>query len=141
MTEITPLVQSKRIQLEKTVNGDLPLLRMDSERILQVLRNLIGNAAKFTPEKGRITVSARAVGAGVEVSVQDTGPGIPAERLPTVFEKFTGSDLRGGTGLGSRHRQTHYRRPRRRGSGRKQTGPGQQVHFCSVVLISFSRRS
>jgi two-component system sensor histidine kinase GlrK len=99
-TEIEPLVEAKRILLSKQVEDGLPLLAMDEDRILQTLRNLLGNAAKFTAEKGRITVAARPVNEGIEVSVADTGLGIPAERLATVFEKFNGSDPKRGTGLG-----------------------------------------
>ena len=72
----------------------------DGDRILQTLRNLLGNAAKFTQEKGRITVTGHRVNGGVEVAVEDTGPGIPEEKLATVFEKFSGSDPKRGTGLG-----------------------------------------
>ncbi len=78
---------------------------MDRDRILQALRNIIGNAVKFTPEKGRVSVSARRADHGVEVSVADTGPGIPAGNLITIFEKFQQSIIEGshpvkGTGLG-----------------------------------------
>ena len=100
MTEIAPLVEAKRIQLSKQVERSLPLLKMDGDRILQTLRNLLGNAAKFTQEKGRISVAARLAKEGVEVAVEDTGPGIPKEKLATVFEKFSGSDPKRGTGLG-----------------------------------------
>ena len=100
MTEIAPLVEAKRIQLSKQIEHSLPLLKMDGDRILQTLRNLLSNAAKFTQEKGRISVAARLAGEGIEVAVEDTGPGIPKEKLATVFEKFSGSDPKRGTGLG-----------------------------------------
>lgn len=100
MTEITPLVEAKKIRLDKEIIGPVPLCTMDKERILQVLRNLIANAARFTPEQGRIQVSAKGRNGGVEVSVEDTGSGIPREKQATVFEKFSGSDHKRGTGLG-----------------------------------------
>jgi two-component system sensor histidine kinase GlrK len=105
MIEMVPLVESKKIRLERDGFEGVPAIRMDSERILQVLRNLIGNAVKFTPEGGRITISARQADKGVEVSVADTGPGIPVEKLTTVFDKYqqagaTGSYRMRGTGLG-----------------------------------------
>jgi signal transduction histidine kinase len=100
MTEITPLVEAKKISLSKQIEDGLPPLKMDAERILQTLRNLLGNAAKFTQENGRITIAGHLVSGGVEVAVEDTGPGIPEERLATVFEKFSGSDPKRGTGLG-----------------------------------------
>ncbi len=103
--EIGPLAEAKKINLEVLVTEALPTIRMDSERILQALRNIIGNAVKFTPEKGQVRVSARRVDHGVEVSVADTGPGIPAGNLITIFEKFQQATTEGsypvkGTGLG-----------------------------------------
>ena len=84
---------------------ELPMIIMDDERILQALRNLIGNAVKFTPEGGWIKISARPGDQGLEVSVTDTGPGIPKEDIPTIFGKFHQVSVRhsertNGTGLG-----------------------------------------
>jgi len=105
MIEIVPLVESKNIRVERNGFDGLPILRMDNERILQVLRNLIGNAVKFTPEGGRVIISARLTDHGIEVSVADTGPGIPPENLTTVFNKYQQATTAGsyrikGTGLG-----------------------------------------
>jgi two-component system sensor histidine kinase GlrK len=86
--ELGPLVDSKKIILEIMVKEGLPIVKIDSERILQALRNIIGNAVKFTPEGGRVKVSARYADHGVEISIADTGPGIPKENLITIFEKF-----------------------------------------------------
>jgi two-component system, NtrC family, sensor histidine kinase GlrK len=104
-TEMVPLIESKKIHLERKGFEALPLIRMDKERILQVLRNLIGNAVKFTPDGGRVMISARQASQGVEVSVADTGPGIPPEKLMTIFDKYqqagtSGSYKMKGTGLG-----------------------------------------
>jgi len=103
--EIGLLAGAKKINLEVTVTKELPILKIDGEKIIQALRNIIGNAVKFTPEAGRVTILARSVNHGVEVSVADTGPGIPAENLVTIFEKFHqapagGSSPVKGTGLG-----------------------------------------
>ncbi len=100
MMEMAPLVEAKRIRFEREVSAEVPLVRMDVERVLQVLRNLIGNAIKFTPENGRITIVTAPVKSGVEVSIADTGPGIPEEDLVTIFEKFRSKDHTRGTGLG-----------------------------------------
>ena len=96
---------AKKIALSKQIPGELPILRLDVERILQTLRNLIGNAVKFTPEGGQVRVSAKPLERGVEVSVSDSGPGIPKENLTTIFEKFRQGTSKGpaemkGTGLG-----------------------------------------
>ena len=103
--EIGPLVEAKKINLEVKVMERLPIIKIDSERILQAIRNLIGNAIKFSPERGRVRISVRSVDHGVEVSVADTGPGIPTGDLVTIFEKFRQATTRGshpikGTGLG-----------------------------------------
>ena len=103
--EITPLIEAKGIQLETEVAERLPTVKVDSERILQALRNLIGNAVKFTPRAGRVKVAARSVTGKIEVSVRDTGPGIAPENLKAIFDKFHQGNSNGafsvnGTGLG-----------------------------------------
>lgn len=105
VAELTPLVEAKQIQLHSVIENKLPAVRLDPERILQVLRNLIGNAVKFTPRGGEVNVVARPVNGKLEISVKDSGPGIPAESLSTIFEKFNQGDrknflTRQGTGLG-----------------------------------------
>ncbi|HUM13408.1 MAG TPA: ATP-binding protein [Myxococcaceae bacterium] len=100
--------QSLAGQTSVIINTDvapaLPSVDADEERVLQVLENLIGNALKFTPPGGVVTVGAtRAPGPGwVLFSVRDTGPGIPGEHLSRVFDRFWqahASDRR-GAGLG-----------------------------------------
>jgi two-component system sensor histidine kinase GlrK len=103
--EITPLVEAKEISIETEVAAELPALKLDRERFLQVLRNLLGNAAKFTPKAGKVKVVARSVNSGVEISVWDTGPGIAAEKIDAIFDKFQQGTANGvsstnGTGLG-----------------------------------------
>lgn len=98
--EIIPYAEAKKITLEKRISKDMPLCRIDKERILEALRNLIANAVKFTPEGGVITIAAQPRKEGMEVSVEDTGPGIPKDNLLNIFDKFASSDKRKGTGLG-----------------------------------------
>jgi two-component system, NtrC family, sensor histidine kinase GlrK len=103
--EITPLVEAKEIRLETEIAEGLPAVKLDRERILQALRNLLGNAVKFTPKAGRVTVVARPINGKVEVSFRDTGPGIPTENLKTIFDKFhqassAGAFSANGSGLG-----------------------------------------
>jgi signal transduction histidine kinase len=82
----------------------MPDIEGDGDRLVQVLDNLISNALKFTPKGGSIRVATRAVPDGVELSVADTGAGIPKDDLPRIFERFYQVDkARGpqrGTGLG-----------------------------------------
>jgi histidine kinase len=77
----------------------------DPERVHQVLFNLLDNAVRFTPAGGRITITASRHNGAVDVAVADTGPGIQAEHLPRVFDRFYRVDEArsrddGGTGIG-----------------------------------------
>jgi signal transduction histidine kinase len=75
----------------------------DPDRLRQVLDNLLSNALKYGPADGEARIRARREGAFVRVSVADRGPGIPAEHLPRLFERFhrvAGERHPGGTGLG-----------------------------------------
>jgi signal transduction histidine kinase len=91
-------------RLEAEVAEGVPLVLADRDRLLQVFSNLVGNGLKFTPEGGRVRIRADAEREGeVRFSVEDTGPGIPAESLPHLFELFwQARDRRAtlGTGLG-----------------------------------------
>jgi len=84
--------------------GDSMLVSADSRRVLQVIGNLLSNALKFTPEGGSIDCTAQRDGEFVRFSVIDTGPGIPAEELPMLFDRFYqtsgNAHKRKGLGLG-----------------------------------------
>jgi signal transduction histidine kinase len=99
---LAPLAQEKSIRLDREITAPLPRITADAGRVLQVLSNLVGNAIKFTPEGGRIVIGAVAVPTGVEFTVSDTGPGIPAEQLERIFGRFWQADAadRRGIGLG-----------------------------------------
>jgi two-component system phosphate regulon sensor histidine kinase PhoR len=91
------------LSLVVDIPSDLPEALADRERIEQVLVNLIHNAIKFTPPGGQINIAAKAEGDDIQVSVADTGVGIPADDLPRIFERFYKADKAragGGTGLG-----------------------------------------
>ena len=79
-------------------------MKADIDRIRQVLFNLLGNALRYTPEGGRITLSALAMDGGLRVSVADNGQGIAPDELPHVFDRFYQGDyaarMEGNTGLG-----------------------------------------
>lgn len=99
---LRPLAAGSTIRLETDIEQNLPLVLADAARVQQVLSNLVGNAVKFTPRDGRITVCAERHDAEVRFAVIDTGPGIPAEQLPHIFGRFwqaKTSDRR-GIGLG-----------------------------------------
>ena len=103
--EMTPLMEAKKIQSRTEIAPEIPPLNLDRERMLQALRNLIGNAVKYTPEGGQILISAFCRDHKVECSFKDTGQGIPEENLKEIFEKFhqlpvKASEWAKGTGLG-----------------------------------------
>jgi two-component system, sensor histidine kinase ChiS len=99
-----PLIGHKNLQLINSIPADLPPVEADENRLQQILHNLIGNAIKFT-ESGRVEVSAFSHQSKIQITISDTGIGIPAEKLDRIFESFEqaeGSTARqyGGTGLG-----------------------------------------
>lgn len=103
--EIEPLAETRNIRIETEISEELPFITMDTERILQVLRNLVGNAVKFTPNEGYVCISAQAVDNGVKVSVADSGTGISEEKVTAIFDKYYQDTLASsskikGTGLG-----------------------------------------
>lgn len=78
----------KDITIHSDIPSDLPLIDADSENMEKVFVNLVGNAVKYTPSGGSVSVKASDLGTHLQVSVCDTGMGIPAESLPHIFEKF-----------------------------------------------------
>ncbi|QSQ25412.1 PAS domain S-box protein [Pyxidicoccus parkwayensis] len=96
------LAEAKSIQLIADVPDDTPPLLADHDRVIQILSNLIGNALKFTPEGGTIIVRVEPEGGTVRFSVRDTGAGIAAEDIPSLFEPFWQARVgsKDGTGLG-----------------------------------------
>jgi len=106
MDFVRPLADKKNLQLSSAVDEDVPALHSDSGKVKQILYNLLSNAIKFTPAGGRVDVRVRVDGQEhVELSVSDTGPGIPAEKQEQIFEQFRQLDASwtreyGGTGLG-----------------------------------------
>jgi signal transduction histidine kinase len=96
---------AKGIALQVDLPEDLSLVDVDPQRIGQVLGNLLRNALTHTPPGGEVIITARSGESEVEVSVSDTGEGIPFEHLPYIFERFYRADksrsrATGGTGLG-----------------------------------------
>ncbi len=97
-----PLAESRQVRFEQSVNEPDLVICAERERVLQVLSNLLGNALKFTPPGGRVTLSVDREGTTVRFAVVDTGPGIPRENLSSIFERFWKVEASGerGTGLG-----------------------------------------
>jgi signal transduction histidine kinase len=101
VTLVSPQKSMKDVALEVDVFPDLPLVSMSREHLVQVLLNLLLNAADACGERGRIVVRAAPVSQGVRIVVEDTGPGVAPNVRDRLFEPFvTTKDVGKGTGLG-----------------------------------------
>ena len=105
VSEIDVASSGRGVRLETELPPDLPPVLADRERLHQVLFNLLDNAVRFTPAGGEVRVRAHRVNGHCEVEVTDTGPGIPQEHIPRLFERFYRVDHSrsredGGTGIG-----------------------------------------
>jgi len=103
---LAPRFESKRITLDLELAPDLPHLLADEDRAIQVLTNLTGNALQYTPEGGKVTISAKRINNEIKISVHDSGIGIPPEHLAQIFDRFYRVDKSrsrqsgGGSGIG-----------------------------------------
>ncbi|MBI1794628.1 MAG: HAMP domain-containing histidine kinase [Chloroflexi bacterium] len=105
---LAPQAESKRITLDVELAPDLPRILADEDRAVQVLTNLVGNALQYTPEGGVVTVSAMRAKDNLQISIRDTGIGIPPEHLDHIFDRFYRVDASrsrsrqagGGSGIG-----------------------------------------
>jgi signal transduction histidine kinase len=112
VSSLMPLAKKKNIELTFSIHSSYPTLIQDSGKLRQILNNLLSNAIKFTPEGGRVRVSAESRNSELfDLIVEDTGIGIPLEEQESIFEKFRqGKTIPGqadamtreyeGTGLG-----------------------------------------
>ena len=97
--------REKEIDISKDLPENLPLIRGDRDRLVQIFLNILDNAVKFNPRGGKIDIKAAERGGEVEVRISDSGPGIPQSEIPRIGERFyridkTRSRELGGTGLG-----------------------------------------
>ncbi|MGI8836739.1 MAG: PAS domain S-box protein [Pyrinomonadaceae bacterium] len=102
---VRPAMEAKDIKIETLIDSSLRLVSGDSDRLQQVIWNVLSNAAKFTPAGGKVEIAVGQNNAHVEIKVKDTGPGIDPNFLPHVFERFRQADgsttrTHGGLGLG-----------------------------------------
>ena len=98
---LEPLAAAKTIKLVdgSPEHGDLQI-SCDHDRVIQLFSNVVGNAVKFTPEGGKVTLRAEPDGAMVRFSVADDGPGISTEELPYVFDRYYQARRRNRDGIG-----------------------------------------
>jgi len=100
--KLAPLAQRKKIDLELKPCPELPPVKIDQDRIAQVVENLLGNALKFTPDGGKVDVSVSLIEGGfVRVAISDTGCGVAKEHLERIFERFKRIDRGRETGMGT----------------------------------------
>ena len=102
-----PTLIERRIDLTATVADGTPLIWGDADRLEQALQNVAANAIRHTPDGGAVTLRAEAAGDRIRLTVADSGPGIPAEHLAHIFDRFykadasrAGTRVASGSGLG-----------------------------------------
>jgi signal transduction histidine kinase len=103
--QVRPLIEARHHQLAQNLSATPVFVEGDYKRLVQVLANLLNNAAKYTPEGGKLAIWLGATAEQVLISVSDSGIGISAELLPTVFDLFSQAERtpdrsQGGLGLG-----------------------------------------
>jgi signal transduction histidine kinase len=97
---MSPLGKQVGVELSGAWSGGAVDVVADRERIAQLFANLVGNALKFTPASGRVVVSGRLRGDVAEFLISDTGPGIPADQIPRLFDRFWQAKQAGRAGAG-----------------------------------------
>jgi PAS domain S-box-containing protein len=102
---VRPAMEAKEIQIDTIIDAGLRTVSGDADRLQQVVWNILSNAAKFTPNGGRVEISVRQNATHLHLEVKDNGPGIDPDFLPYVFERFRQADgsttrKHGGLGLG-----------------------------------------
>jgi len=103
VAQLNPLAQRQQVTIATELATNLPVIRIDKDRIRQTIVNLVHNAIKFNHPGGRVAVSTKAERDSVTVYISDTGTGIPKDDLPHVFERFYKADkarTEGSSGLG-----------------------------------------
>ncbi len=105
LDSVRPALEAKNVEIETQFEDRLRIIPGDTDRLQQVVWNLLSNASKFTPANGKVTIRVGLNGAHLQIEVSDTGPGITPDFLPHVFERFRQADgsttrTHGGLGLG-----------------------------------------
>jgi len=112
--DMAPVCRGREILLETHAPDNLPDIIGDEESLVRVFTNIIGNATKYTPEGGKITISTEREDYYITVSISDTGSGIPEDKLPFIFEPFF----------------------RVRGKEERHRGSGLGLTFCKKIMES-----
>jgi PAS domain S-box-containing protein len=131
MQSVSSQAEAGGVILESHMPANMPAVRADRAQISRVLVNLLNNAVRHTPHGGHVNLEATVAGSQVEITVRDTGPGIPPEYLPRIFERFVQvpGTTRGGAGLGLAIAQTIVRAHGSLIQARSQLGKGSEFSF------------
>lgn len=139
--------QRKNIVLDLEIASPLSAIEVDPGRMTQVLTNILDNALRHTPERGRIVLSARETIQQIEIAIQDSGPGLRAEDLDRIFERFYRTDsarqrdYSGGSGLGLAIAKSIVQAHGGQVSASSETGNGLKVIITLPVKSSLLKPS
>ncbi|HEU5369044.1 MAG TPA: ATP-binding protein, partial [Ktedonobacterales bacterium] len=143
LEEVELLAADAKVDLVVHLAPDLPSFPGDEGRLKQVVRNLLTNAIKFTPEGGQVTISGEARRNQIELAIRDTGRGISPEHLQRIFERFyqvaRGQGSRGGQGLGLAIVKTIVER--HQGSISVESTPGEGSTFIVTLPLNPTKSS
>ncbi len=136
---LEPIAAERGIRIVLRVPEGLPRISVDRSRILQVVSNLVGNAIKFTPAGGTVTMAARIEDGAIVYTVSDTGPGIAPEDLPRIFDRFwkshkSGDSGRTGAGLGLSIARDVVEAHGGRIWAESESGKGAAFHFSIPIV-------
>lgn len=129
---LRPLIEERKLRLIREVPEDVPRPEADRDRVLQALGNLLGNAVKFSPPGGTVSVAVAVQQEEVVVSIRDEGPGIAAADLPHIFDRYFQAQKSGkvGHGLGLSIVQAIARAHAGRAWAESTVGAGSTFHFA-----------
>jgi signal transduction histidine kinase len=127
--------QKKNIALDLEIAPQLPLIEVDPGRMTQVLTNILDNALRHTPEGGRILFAAREAAGMLELSIQDSGPGLNIEDADRIFERLYRADPSryredGGSGLGLAIAKSIVQANGGQISAESEPGSGLKIKIC-----------
>lgn len=139
VTLMQPMANKKHIELTSNIEPEDIEIFADKIKFKEIMYNLLSNAIKFTPQKGKVTITSQLVGDNIEISISDSGIGIPDEKYQSIFDPFkqvdsSSSRKYGGTGLGlaivNRYVKMHG------GSIRVESEPGMGSTFTLAIPVS-----
>jgi PAS domain S-box-containing protein len=138
VTLMQPMANKKDIELTSNIESEDIEIFADKVKFKQIMYNILSNAIKFTPQKGKVTITSQLVGDNIEISISDNGIGIPDEKFQSIFDPFKQVDSSstrkyGGTGLGlaivNRYVKMHG------GSIRVESEPGMGTTFTLAIPV------